>query len=59
VLPAQEILEAARQLPREERDELVELLRIEDKPEPPAAAKAAWDAKIKRRLDEIDSGKMK
>jgi hypothetical protein len=55
---AQEILEEARQLPPEEVDWLIEFLLIKESPEPQAAIEAAWDGEIKRRLDEIDSGKV-
>ena len=54
---AQRLLEEARQLPADERDWLVETLLIKEEPE--AEVAAAWDAEIKRRLDEIDSGKVK
>ncbi|MGB6688793.1 MAG: addiction module protein [Terracidiphilus sp.] len=53
---AQRLLEQARQLSPDERDWLVESLLIEEEPE--AAVASAWDAEIKRRLDEIDSGKV-
>jgi putative addiction module component (TIGR02574 family) len=51
---AQRLLEQARQLPSDERDWLVESLLIEE--EPAAEVTSAWDAEIKRRLGEIDSG---
>lgn len=53
---AQRLLEEAHQLPPDERDWLVESLLIKDEPE--AVVASAWDAEIKRRLDEIDSGKV-
>jgi putative addiction module component (TIGR02574 family) len=53
---AQRLLEEARQLPPDEQDWLAESLLIRDEPE--AEVAAAWDDEIKRRLDEIDSGKM-
>ena len=53
---AQEILEEALQLPPDEVDWLVESLQIKEKVEPDLEVEAAWDAEIKRRLDEIDSG---
>jgi putative addiction module component (TIGR02574 family) len=56
---AQEILEEALQLPPDEVDWLVESLQIKEKVEPDLEVEAAWDAEIKRRLDEIDSGAVK
>lgn len=53
---AQKILEEALQLPPDELDWLVESLLIKEKPESDAEIEAAWDAEIKHRLDEIDSG---
>ncbi len=56
----QEILEEALQLPPDQIDWLVESLLIKESisadNEPQADVEAAWDAEIKRRLDEIDSG---
>jgi putative addiction module component (TIGR02574 family) len=54
---AQRLLQEARQLPADERDWLVESLLIQE--ERKAEVAAAWDAEIKRRLDEIDTGKVK
>jgi hypothetical protein len=51
----QDILEDARKLPPAEVDWLVESLLIEHQAAKPEVA-AAWDAEIKHRLDEIDSG---
>jgi putative addiction module component (TIGR02574 family) len=56
---AQEILEDARQLPPAEVDWLIENLLYEDEAEPEAEVEAAWDAEVKRRLDEVDSGAVK
>ena len=53
---AQKILEQALQLPPDELEWLVESLLIKEKSAPEAEVEAAWDAEIKRRLDEIDSG---
>jgi putative addiction module component (TIGR02574 family) len=53
---AQKILEEALQLPPDELDWLVESLLIKENPESEAEIEAAWDAEIKHRLDEIDSG---
>jgi putative addiction module component (TIGR02574 family) len=53
---AQKILEEALQLPPNELDWLVESLLFKEKSEPEAEVEAAWDAEIKRRLDQIDSG---
>ena len=54
---AQRLLEEARQLAPDERDRLAERLLIKEDPE--VEITAAWDAEIKRRLDEIDSGAVK
>ena len=43
-------------MPPEEVDWLVESLLIKEDFEPDAEVEAAWEAEIKRRLDEIDSG---
>lgn len=56
---AQKILEEARQLPPEEREWLAECLLIDDENVSAAEVQSAWDAEIKRRLDEIDSGAVK
>jgi putative addiction module component (TIGR02574 family) len=53
---AAEILEEALQLPPDEVDWLVESLLIKENLEQEAEIEAAWDAEIKHRLDEIDSG---
>src|SRR5277367_1937184 len=54
---AAKLLEEARQLPPDEQDWLAESLLIKEDPE--AQLASAWDAEIKRRLDEIDSGAVK
>jgi len=51
---ARRLLEEACRLPPDEREWLAESLLIALGPE--AEVTAAWDAEIKRRLDEIDSG---
>ena len=56
---AQQILEEARQLPPEEIDWLVESLLVRDTDESQEQVDAAWEAEVQRRLDEIDSGKVK
>jgi putative addiction module component (TIGR02574 family) len=56
---AQEILEDVRELPPDEIDWLVESLLIKEKDDSEAEIEAAWDAEIKGRLDEIDSGAVK
>ena len=56
---AQKILDAARQLPADERDWLAECLLIDDERVSAAEVESAWDDEIKRRLDEIDSGAVK
>ncbi|HEX7729832.1 MAG TPA: addiction module protein [Terracidiphilus sp.] len=54
---ARQILEEARQLPPEQIDWLVESLLIKDcGDEPLGQIDAAWEAEVKRRLDEVDSG---
>ena len=53
---AQRLLDEARQLPPEEREWLAECLLIRDENLSAAEVESAWDAEIKRRLDEIDSG---
>jgi hypothetical protein len=53
---AQKILEEALQLPPDELDWLVESLLIKEDPTAEAEVEAAWDAEVKHRLDEIDSG---
>ena len=55
---AQRLLDEARQLPPEEREWLAEFLLIDDVGVSAAEVEAAWDDEIKRRLDEIDSGKV-
>jgi hypothetical protein len=50
---AAEILDEIRQVPSTERDWVIESLLIKEEPE--VGVTAAWDAEIKRRLDEIDS----
>jgi putative addiction module component (TIGR02574 family) len=56
---AQRVLDQARQLSPEERDWLAECLLIKDESVSVADVESAWDAEIKRRLDEIDSGAVK
>lgn len=56
---AQRLLDEARQLPPEEREWLAEFLLIGDENVSAADVESAWDAEIKRRLDEIDSGAVK
>jgi putative addiction module component (TIGR02574 family) len=53
---AQRLLDEARQLPPDEREWLAERLLINDQSASAAEVEFAWDAEIKRRLDEIDSG---
>jgi putative addiction module component (TIGR02574 family) len=55
---AQRLLEEARKLPPDEREWLAEFLLI-DESVSAADVESAWDAEIKRRLDEIDSGAVK
>ena len=56
---AQRLLDEARQLPPAEREWLAECLLIDDESASAAEVESAWDAEIKRRLDEIDSGAVK
>jgi putative addiction module component (TIGR02574 family) len=56
---AQRLLEEARQLPPDERDWLAECLLIKDENVSAAELESAWGEEIKRRLGEIDSGKVK
>jgi putative addiction module component (TIGR02574 family) len=56
---AQRLLDEARQLPPVEREWLAECLLIDDESVSAAEVESAWDAEIKRRLDEIDSGAVK
>jgi putative addiction module component (TIGR02574 family) len=53
---AQRLLNEARQLPPSEREWLAECLLIDDESVSATEVESAWDAEIKRRLDEIDSG---
>jgi putative addiction module component (TIGR02574 family) len=53
---AQRLLDEARQLSPDEREWLAESLLIDEEGVSAAEVKSAWDAEIKRRLDEIDSG---
>jgi tetrahydromethanopterin S-methyltransferase subunit G len=55
---AQRLLEEARKLSPEERDWLAECLLIKDETASAAEVEAAWSDEIKRRLDEIDSGRV-
>jgi putative addiction module component (TIGR02574 family) len=55
---AQRILDDARQLPPEEREWLAECLLIQDESFSAAEVESAWNEEIKRRLDEIDSGRV-
>ena len=56
---AQRLLDEARRLPPDEREWLAESLLIGDESMSVAEVESAWDAEIKRRLDEIDSGAVK
>jgi putative addiction module component (TIGR02574 family) len=56
---AQRLLDEARQLSPDEREWLAERLLIDDERISAAEVESAWDAEIKRRLDEIDSGAVK
>ncbi len=52
-----ELLDDALALPDAERAELAELL-AETIPSPPDSLHPAWAAELRRRADEIDSGKV-
>ena len=56
---AQRLLDEARQLPPDERDWLAECLLIDYESVSAIDVESAWGEEIKRRLDEIDSGKVK
>jgi putative addiction module component (TIGR02574 family) len=56
---AQRLLDEARQLPPDERDWLAECLLIDDGSVSAIDVESSWGEEIKRRLDEIDSGKVK
>jgi putative addiction module component (TIGR02574 family) len=56
---ANEIYEAARELPCDEKHLLVLMLQQDiDAEEKEEGYDEAWDAEIAKRLDEIDSGKV-
>ena len=54
----QEILNAARNLPSEERARLIHALWDTISPDEWAQPNAAWVAESQRRSDEIDAGRM-
>ena len=53
-----ELAQKARALPAEDRARLAEdlLATLQDKPDP--EVEAAWDAEIRRRIEDIDSGRV-
>ena len=53
-----QIVTESRQLPREQLVELVDRLTIELREEPDPANDAAWAEEVRRRLEEIRSGKV-
>jgi putative addiction module component (TIGR02574 family) len=53
-----ELYAEARQLPREQAAELMDLLLIDTFGAPDATIEAAWGREIDRRLAELDSGKV-
>ena len=56
-LPVHTLLAEAQHLPRHELDEPISgLLARRDADAAPESVAAAWDAEIKRRLEEIDRG---
>jgi putative addiction module component (TIGR02574 family) len=52
-----ELYAEARQLPREQAAELMDLLLVDTFIEPDAAVGEAWSREIDRRVAEIESGK--
>ena len=55
----QQIMCEARQLPREEISELCDLLLAESFAQPDPDIDTAWRAETRRRVEEIESGKVK
>jgi putative addiction module component (TIGR02574 family) len=58
-LTLQELYAEARQLPREQAAELIDLLLIDTFSEPDPAVDEAWGREIDRRLAELESGAVK
>jgi putative addiction module component (TIGR02574 family) len=58
---ATELLKRALALPEEERAELAGSLleSLDGPPEDPEAVEAAWNEEIARRIEDLDSGKVK
>lgn len=56
---AQQLLQELKQLPRQDRADLAAALVEGEEAAFDPAVEAEWAAEIKRRLDEIDSGKVK
>jgi putative addiction module component (TIGR02574 family) len=58
---ATELLKRALAFPEEERAELVGSLleSLDGPPEDPEAVEAAWNEEIARRIEDLDSGKVK
>ena len=54
-----QIVNEARQLPPEQLDELFDLLLTESFAQPDPEIDAAWRSEIRRRIEEIESGKVK
>lgn len=55
----EEITQKARSLPAEDRARLAEDLLSTLQPDGDPDIEAAWDAEIRRRLDEVDAGHAK
>jgi putative addiction module component (TIGR02574 family) len=55
---AEELAQKARTLPAEERARLAEELLASLGDAPDAGVEAAWDVEIRRRLDEVESGRV-
>jgi putative addiction module component (TIGR02574 family) len=54
----QQIMSEARQLPREQVSELFDLLLAESFTQPDPEIDAAWRVETRRRIEEIQSGKV-
>lgn len=58
-MTVEQIVTEARQLPREKKAELFDLLLVETFAQPDPEIDAAWRAETRRRIAEIESGKVK
>lgn len=55
----QQIMSEARQLPREQISQLFDLLLAESFAQPDPEIDAAWRSDVRRRINEIETGKVK